>query len=305
MFRIGPTSSTLSAALFGAAAFLGGCSANVASGAADAEAQSSSAALVVVERTVSGDSPRAETVARFVRVRSGAVDDGVMRLVGAAIELPAVGTCARLGGALGSGADSVDGRRSVPVELVDVGPVYIEANGLPSRLPTRRLPDVADLVSGVVYAGSADPEALPPGAFYTLHVAGVRDGDIAGFDAAARAPAEIAGLRLSGEAPTGKPIRIDGASVDLRWDAGTASDVVYVDWSAQGGAARPAPLVRCVFADHGHAEVPVPLLPAATLVGDVGALTVHRLHREPFQAHGLDRGEVRFDFARVVPFTRR
>jgi hypothetical protein len=33
-------------------------------------------------------------------------------------------------------------------------------------------------------------------------------------------------------------------------------------------------------------------------------LAVHRLHREAFSARGVDPGEVRFDFARVVSFVR-
>ena len=36
-----------------------------------------------------------------------------------------------------------------------------------------------------------------------------------------------------------------------------------------------------------------------------GTLAVHRLHREAFHARGVEPGEVRFDFARVVAFARR
>jgi hypothetical protein len=38
---------------------------------------------------------------------------------------------------------------------------------------------------------------------------------------------------------------------------------------------------------------------------EYGTIAVHRLHHEAFRAHGVDPGEVRFDFARVVSFVRR
>jgi hypothetical protein len=48
------------------------------------------------------------------------------------------------------------------------------------------------------------------------------------------------------------------------------------------------------------------VLPAGALVTlDDASLAVHRLHREGFRVRGVDPGEVRFDFARVVSVTRR
>jgi hypothetical protein len=43
----------------------------------------------------------------------------------------------------------------------------------------------------------------------------------------------------------------------------------------------------------------------SSLLDDAGSLVVHRVHVEPLQARGIDGGELRFDFARVVAYTRR
>jgi hypothetical protein len=43
----------------------------------------------------------------------------------------------------------------------------------------------------------------------------------------------------------------------------------------------------------------------ASLVDEAGTLVVHRMHREPLIARGLQGGEVRFDFSRSVAYVRR
>ena len=89
-----------------------------------------------------------------------------------------------------------------------------------------------------------------------------------------------------------------GAAVDLSWEPGAIDDLVYVDVASKDVG---TPVMRCLFADNGRAAV------ASASFGAVeeGTLSVHRLHREAFRARGLDSGEVRFDFARAVSFTRR
>jgi hypothetical protein len=80
--------------------------------------------------------------------------------------------------------------------------------------------------------------------------------------------------------------------IDLAWEAG--EDLIYVDV-----VAKRAPTLRCAFADSGRASIPN----FAQL--DSGTLFVHRVHGEAFHTKGIDAGEIRFDFARVVAFSRR
>ncbi len=277
-----------------------GCSASLGSSDPDAEVSSSSAAVVLVERTVSvDDSARGEAIARFVRMRSGAVDDDAWRMVGAAIDFPALGTCAPI--------STVQPRESGParaVRLIDVGVIGLEANGTRTVLQARRLPDIVDLVSGVVYSSRApDPEAFPSDTAYTLHVGGRPELDLAPFVASATAPREVEELRIAGQdlrAP-GSLVLPPNAETTLTWKAGSRADLVYVDVN-QSTASGPSN-VRCLFEDAGHGIIGSP-----ALTGEDGSLTVHRLHRETFQLPdalpATDTGEIRFDFARTASFRR-
>jgi hypothetical protein len=281
---------SLSSAFFLLCAAGVGCSAPLASPAEpDADMSSSSAAVVLVERTLSvDDSAKAEAVARFVHMRSGAVDDDALRMVGAAIEFPALGACAPL--AIAQSPDTGPAR----------GTIGLEANGVRTALQARRLPDIVDLVSGVVYSTRAtDPDAFPEGAAYVLHAAGRPELDLAAFTASATAPREPDDLRIAGQdaRAAGGVVLPSDSPTTLAWRAGNRDDVVYVDVSP---SAPPGPgNVRCLFDDAGHA-----VIAAAALAGDDGTLTIHRLHRETFQATGIDTGEIRFDFARTVAFHR-
>ena len=85
---------------------------------------------------------------------------------------------------------------------------------------------------------------------------------------------------------------IDGASY-VSWEAGSERDVVVVEVTGSSST------MRCTFGDFGYATVP------ASAFGAQGTLTLRRIHREPFVAAGVDRGEIRFDFARIVPYRHR
>lgn len=280
------------------AAALLGCSATVSasSDGADAEASSTTAAVVVVERTSGAtDTARGEAVARFMRVRGGGSDEA-LRVVGATVDFPALGTCVSLS------TLSASKEPAPMVQLLDVGAVSMEANGVQTTLLARRLPDVVDLVSGVVYARATDAELLPPRARYVVRVSGTSD-EIAPFVVDAGAPGDPGDVRVSGqEARLGFVSLPASGPAELTWEAGNAEDLVYVDVTAeaQAGLGR-TPTIRCAFADSGRALISS----NAFAAGDEGTLSIHRLHRERFRARGIDSGEVRFDFARVVSFTRR
>jgi hypothetical protein len=286
-------SSAFLPALFVAAT---GCSASVAASpeAADAEAASSASAVVVVERTIGpGDGTRAEAVARFIRMRGGPVDDDALRMVGAFLELPPLGVCRRLE------AEAKPTGRAI--ELLDVGNVTLAADQQKTQLRPRRLPDVADLVWGVVYARAAEAEALPAHTRYELQVAGSAEDDVPAFVVSADAPEAPRDLRVAGQDGQRGAVELSAsdASFDITWEPGAfADDVVYVDWSTRWNDTRST--LRCTYADTGRASIP-----SAVLAGvESGTLTLHRVHREPFRARGLDTGEIRFDMGRALSFSR-
>jgi hypothetical protein len=68
--------------------------------------------------------------------------------------------------------------------------------------------------------------------------------------------------------------------------------------------------VRCVLVPAGepdrlsHANVSATLLSDEHGAFDHGTIVLHRLHREPIHARGIDSGEVRFDFARSISYQR-
>jgi hypothetical protein len=266
-------------------ALLAGCAGNVSGSPGDAEAITTTSAVVIVERAFDAtEGSRAEGSARFVRVTAPASVDDALRAIGAALELPSAGTCADLAALSGT-----KGRNSpVPVvELVDVGAVWLEVDGIQTHLLPRQLPDVTDVVSGVVYARAAEPALLAPDTGYVIHVAGGRD--LAPFQVRARAPEDPAGVRIAGEDSQGI-ISVGASTLEFSWKVDASNDLLYVDVRPDG--------MRCVFDNVGHAA-----LPTAPL-GNAGTIVVHRLHREPLRAPGVDSGEVRFDFARAVSYVR-
>jgi hypothetical protein len=324
-----------------------GCSANVASsadlGVADAEA-SPVTAVIVVERSTRFDdrapldapAARGEAVARFVRMRSGGVDEDALRMVGAALEIPAAGSCARVSDL---GAPATSGSVARAVELVDVGAVSVETEGAKTSLTARRLPDVVDLVSGVVYTSleRRGEEPFPARGRFVFRAGGgssaeggrteggrvegraegsAAELEIAPFTVEAVIAGEPADIRLNQD-PLGQgagqgvgqvlgqgAVSIAaGTPVELTWTAGgDASDLVYVD---VGSSVLRAGVTRCAFADAGHG-----VIQASSIAADEGTLSIHRVHRERFAAgdgrtRGIDSGEIRFDFARVVSFHRR
>jgi hypothetical protein len=248
---------------------------------------------VVVERMVdqTGGS-RAEASARFVRVAAPVSTEEALRAIGAAVVLPPAGQCAPF--ATLSGA-SLPAEPAPVVELVDVGPVSLETEGRETHLVSRLLPDVTDVVSGLVYARTADPAVLPASSRYTLRVGG--GSDLQSFDVVASAPADPSDVLIGGSDPGGSLV-VTGRSLAFSWPIGADGDVVYVD--LQPGA------IRCVLA--GETATGDPLARASietTLLESSGALVVHRLRSEPLTAQGLEGGELRFDFGRSLSYVRQ
>ncbi len=284
--------SALSIGAFGMLALVG-CTTNVGATGEPASSEVNAAAtgIVVVEGASANEGSRSEAVARFVRTRVGAVDDDALRMAGATVDFPAVGACESLAGLHGA-----PGARAIA--LLDVGGVMLMAGDAMTTLQARQVPDVADLVSGVVYSARADE--LPSRGAYVLRIDGSADLDVPAFVVSATSPGEPANVRVGRDDGRGAAVAIAAGAhgtIDVTWEAGAGDDAIYIDVAA----ATAAPVTRCLFDDSGRAALPVSALGAI----EDGTLAVHRLHREAFHARGVEPGEVRFDFARVVAFTRR
>jgi hypothetical protein len=271
-------------------------------------------AVVLVERTLDtsegAESVRATASARFARVAAGVTAVDTLRAIGASLDLPARGSCA------GIGADDTTAATTdaIPVvDLLDMGHVSVEAEGAVTALVPRQLPYVTDVVTGTVYARAAEATVLPAGALYVVHVAGVAG--VAGFDVAATAPRDPSDVTITQETTPGR-IAASGAAVDFAWPSGAAGDVIYVEVQPAG--------VRCTLGDGAtsagdteremepsgsvsHASV------ASSLLDTAGSIVVHRVHSQRLQpvqslqsggGGGIDGGELRFDFSRVVAYTR-
>jgi hypothetical protein len=258
----------------------------------DAEAMSMRS-LIVVERMVDPyAAPRAQASARFLRVSASVSSDDGLRAIGAALDLPTKGTCAPLGS---SPADVSSDEPAPVVELVDVGPVVLDAEGVETHLAARQVPDVTDVISGIVYVRAGDLTTFPASARYVVHAQG--QGGVHAFDVVASAPPDPIDVRVAGESAAGTTLSVSGP-VDVSWSPGGAFDTIYVDVQPAG--------VRCTLgdgqgapdADAGRSTLP------ASLLGAEGTLTVHRLHRETTRGGSVE-SDVRFDFARSLSYARR
>jgi hypothetical protein len=275
-------SSVLSAGF--AAASLG-CAGTVAGSAETTDAETSTtSAIVVISRTsdVSKGSG-AEASARFIRVAVPTSTQDALRAVGAALEIPARGSCASVASLAASPAAAAP-----VIELLDVGTVSLEAAGVQTRLLPRQLPDVTDVVSGVVYARATEPSLLPAATPYVIRIGG--PSDRAPVDLTATAPGDPGEVRIAGENAAGVVVA-SGPWVTFSWTPEAADGLLYVDVRPNG--------VRCAFDDVGLAAM-------STLYFDnEGTLVVHRVRSERLRAPGIDSTEVRFDFARTVAYVRR
>ncbi len=317
------------------------CSANVSSpGESDADTLTQTTAVVTFERTTTGDSGRevvrGAATARFVQARTPAfaseraqtsqLDERALKLVGAAFEAPPSFGCVPLSAEL----DAAAGRA---LELADVGGLQViqtSASGPGTRafpLVPRQVPDPVGLVGGVLYyAATPAPELsslLAPGSRYSVRAAG--SSGVAAFELSGTAPVEVSDVRLAGAGPQAGGrvvIPMTGAGpavVELAWSTADGSaaretgDVFFVDVAMQRGAGTSGGTLRCA-ADASGATIPSSAFAVAGLVAGLpegdGTIAVHRVHRERARSNGagrsaLESSELRFDFSRVIAFSRR
>jgi len=254
---------------------------------AEADAGSSTHALITVERSSvlnAAEAPRAAAFAGFVRTPPEVDASAMLRLAGFGLDLPAVGQCAEPNHErAGSMPLSPLGR----VEFLDAGDVTLRTSSTNALLATRALPAVTDLIAGVVYTTrDRAAEPLPAATTYTLSASG---GLLRAFNVNATAPAQLSAVNVAG-APLAELSSVPVHSpVSLSWAPGLGRDFVYVELSTQDGSAT----TRCTFRD----DAGVGTVPVGAFVGTgLGEISLHRVHSEPFASGSVDAGEVRFDF---------
>jgi hypothetical protein len=149
-----PTLAPLAVVTFAAAAF--GCSANVGAEQDAGATQRLALVEVRVQQTPEGLAGRFDASARFVSIREPGSPNDALDLLGFGWRPVPVGVCASV-----EGESSAPPAAPVHVELKDLSPVALELkgdDGLSTRLglEPRAFPDVAGLVSGVVFVAPAD-----------------------------------------------------------------------------------------------------------------------------------------------------
>ncbi len=253
-----------------------------ASNSPDADSSEVAAAIAIDTTSYADEAAPAHTtaVARFIRARSS-VDDGTMHMLGAGLDLPPVGTCSGISPRAESAGQAV--------ELMDVGAIDVDIAGHDSFLAPRHLPDMDDLVWGVVYSARTDATETAINGPISIRVGGSKDVGAFSIDVAnVEAPANVT---FDGDALA--PILLRGnEDLHASWTPiPQSADVIYFD--VDNGTET----LVCAYDDRGSAD-----LPASLFATRSGSLTIHRLHREVVTAHGIDDGEARFDFARVYDF---
>jgi hypothetical protein len=259
------------------------CTAPVeAASAPDADTSETAAQISIETTSYANDSaaPHSTAIARFIR--GVGIDDATLQMLGASNDLPKPGTCAGVSARVSN---------SRAVELLDVGAVTIDVAGHASLLAPRNVPDMNDLVWGVVYSARTDGEDAPLSGPISIRVAGSKDVGALSIDIAdMRAPEGVA----FDDAPP--PLTLRGNDdVHVTWTAAAASrDIVYFE--VDNGTET----LTCAYDDSGSATLPASIF--AAVPAGAGSIVVHRLHREAVTTRGIDEGEARFDFARVYDF---
>lgn len=281
---ISPVLPLLAVAPLGLAA----CTNDIVAGA-DANT-SSTHALLVVEQTVpvqTDDSTRSHASMWFLRVADDQSVDTATRLVADVVEVPALGTCVNLG----VPASSPVPAGLSPIELAFAGDVAVESGAARVQLAMRAFPDVANLVSGVMYTAPGQSDlALPLGGAFGVSTSGA-DG-IAALVAKADAPVPPRLVRLDGlglddtvlEARRGVPLAIS-------WQQEASGDLIYVDIEPVPGT--PSDRVRCAMPDTGAGSISASAIPETSTMN----LSVHRVRVAPLRTASGDIGTAHFDVA--------
>ena len=250
--------------------------------ALDADIAAHSEGIVFVERVSDGSGARVHVGGRFFRSQGVRVES-LPELVGAPPSAAVTGCTERA--SMGEGADPTQAE----VQLLDVGAIDARAEALVARMAPHRLPDLWNVVSGVVYGLDGD---LPAGA-WQFTGAGDPVTQRGAFDVSGAPPDPIANLRLGDDAlplPSGQAVVLPRrGGLSLRWARGASSDRVAVVFEGAGTLSCGA-RDDGTFDLDGHQGDRV-----RELLRQGGTISVHRLRVIPFAMAGISRASLVFD----------
>lgn len=307
----------LSPASVAVCALLTGCAVPVESGMQGGEGEAASVhAFLSVEQSAAwgqqeGEGTRQTASATFLRVPDGTDPQLMARMVGAVVDLPSPGQCR----VEGQGEGLLPLRALNPIEMVPVGEVSVRAGEASTRLVARAYPDVAHLISGVVYTSSGREQPVRPVVGENLVTFDVAGGEgVAGFEVAVSAPEPVEKLQVERD-EGGGPLVVTWQAASEARRAAVPADVGVVEGDdrffvdvvfgadsmvAPGdvdGELRRAPrTVRC--GGSASASITVP----AALSGEraVASVAVHRLRTIRLTTPALGGGQVRVDVMRLL-----
>lgn len=276
--------------MLGALLLASGCTtAVVEQGASEAET-TETLGFVTIESSTdpAADEPslREHASATFVRTRDAQNARVVARLLGAIPTLPAPGQCMNL--------DVDDPSLALhtlsAAELLHVGDVSLAQ----SPLMARAYPDVAHLVSGVVYTSPDIGAVLPrQRERVMLRVGGAND--VTGFELELDVPEPLSNVSLNGVTlrETAALERLAPGAVNVTWSEDGVGDdeLVFLDfaWETPARSQR----VRCV----ADGQQPLISLDAPTTDEGTLVLSLHRLKTLQAPAGSLSTTEIRLDTA--------
>lgn len=267
-----------------------GCASPDEGAPADADVGTTHAYVTVEREGNLGDgAARARASATFLRAKDEADVATAARLVGAT----------PISGELGCHRVADDEHVALgglePVELVQAGDVTITAGETRTALAARAYPDVAHLVSGVVYTSPDEVADVIPGvSTLTLHAAG--SPTVAPFTIELAVPSPLRDVAADGQSLSDPDVQVAPGDVTLTWaaDDETAGEVVWVDLGAN---------------EHGRTQCVAPIDGSLTLAaGDLPAgdlhLSLHRARTTAFATESALPGELAVDTAITVAVPR-
>ena len=272
-----------SSGLFAVLGALGvGCTGAGPDAVLDADVSSRTQGIVFVERVDDGGGARVHVGGRFFRSQ-GVQAEALPALVGAPPAASSVGCTER--GAMGEGLDSTQAE----VQLLDVGAIDARADALVARMSPHRLPDLWNVVSGVVYGLDGQ---LPAGA-WQFTAAGDPTTLRGAFDVSGAPPEPMAELRIGDDAlplAHGAAVSLPRrGGLSLRWARGASTDRVAVVFEGAG-------TLSCSARDDGSFDLEAQQVDRVReLLRQGGTLSVHRLRVIPFAVSGIDRASLVFD----------
>jgi hypothetical protein len=263
-----------------------GCASQIDPYTADADTGTTHASITI-ERSEPANGTgllRGNVLAGFARMPATLEAKNVMQVVGLASHAPAVGQC--------RSTAAVQDTRPSPigyVEFMEAGDIRLATTRGSTQLSARAFPTITDLISGVVYTTpDRSADALPTGERYAISVAG--NGALGPFALNVQAAPKLDGVTVAGIALAELRSLATTRPIEISWVAGAANDVVVAEFARLDGSAG----TLCTFRDDaGRATLPAGILEAQ----GAGGLVIHRVSSHTFAKPGIDRGELRFDFA--------